>query len=69
MSDSAQESQKRHFSKIRPHVLDAACSKRFDPLAAPLDDLSYSRSPDGSSRRKAAISDRDPESRKREEKW
>jgi hypothetical protein len=23
MSDSAQESQKRHFSKIRPHVLDA----------------------------------------------
>jgi hypothetical protein len=21
MSDSAQESQKRHFSKIRPHVL------------------------------------------------
>jgi hypothetical protein len=24
MSDSAQESQKRHFSKIRPHVLDGS---------------------------------------------
>ena len=29
--------------------------KRFDPLAAPLGDLSYSRSPDGSSQRHAVI--------------
>jgi hypothetical protein len=29
MSDSAQESQKRHFSKIRPHVLDAAFAREF----------------------------------------
>src|SRR3984885_15993109 len=28
MSDSAQESQKRHFSKIRPHVLVAEASRR-----------------------------------------
>jgi hypothetical protein len=29
MSDSAQESQKRHFSKIRPHVLAKLFARAF----------------------------------------
>jgi hypothetical protein len=33
MSDSAQESQKRHFSKIRPHVLESGLKEGPDDEA------------------------------------
>jgi len=35
MSDSAQESQKRHFSKIRPHVLVEFYEALLDSLRPP----------------------------------
>src|SRR5580692_4524974 len=35
MSDSAQESQKRHFSKIRPHVLAQQSGQQLRILALP----------------------------------